>query len=58
MKPKYIRIAEEMLKGSIPESLQQILDDTNTLCRRAGGQLVSRQIIAAIIVSEHYVVVD
>jgi len=36
----------------VPINVLQAIEDADELCRRAGGQLVSRQVIAAIIV-EH-----
>lgn len=35
----------------VPIDVLDMLDSANELCKRAGGQLVSRQIIASIIIT-------
>ncbi len=47
-------IIKTMMDGKpIPSDLQQELDETNRLTNLAGGSLVSRQVIAAIIARYH-----
>lgn len=36
----------------VPMHVMQAIEDTDTLCRKAGGELVSRQVIASIIVEK------
>jgi len=51
---RYLEIAAKMLGVNvkdIPVEIEERLDDTHNLCERAGGALVSRQVIAHIITS-------
>lgn len=42
-------IAAKMLGQPAPERLKKKLDEVNELCRRAGGVLMSRQVIALVV---------
>lgn len=50
-----IEIIKQMYNVSsldkVPIDVLDMLDSANELCKRAGGQLVSRQIIASIIIT-------
>jgi len=54
MNEKHLILAAQMLRvlvEDLPEDLVVHLNKANELCEAAGGQLVSRQVIASIIVT-------